>query len=307
MLEETLAFEPRGENEWEARGDKRGGFYAYDPAPEGRGIPGAGTVHHVAWATTMDEHEAWQQRVAEAGMRPTPVIDRFYFKSVYFREPNGILFELATLGPGFATDEDPEHLGERLSLPPAFEHLREQIEPEADAAAEPARVTLQRSSSGRPRASRRDRSSSCTGAAPTSTTSTRCSTRSTRSAGCYGVTPRGPLALPPGGAHWYRLGGIPTPEPETFWPSFDALAELLDGLPQPIVLGGFSQGTAMSWALGLGRGPAKRPLAIIALSGFMPERRRARARRLGPRRLSGGDRPRRARPGDPGRLGPRRS
>ena len=129
LLEETLAFEPRGENEWEARGDKRGGFYAYDPAPEGRGIPGAGTVHHVAWATNMDEHEAWQQRVAEAGMRPTPVIDRFYFKSIYFREPNGILFELATLGPGFATDEDPEHLGERLSLPPAFEHLREQIEP----------------------------------------------------------------------------------------------------------------------------------------------------------------------------------
>ena len=98
-------------------------------APEGRGIPGAGTVHHVAWATTIDDHEAWQQRVAEAGHRPTPVIDRFYFKSIYFREPNGILFELATLGPGFATDEDAEHLGERLSLPPDFEHLREQIEP----------------------------------------------------------------------------------------------------------------------------------------------------------------------------------
>ena len=129
LFEEALSFEPRGESEWEARGDKRGGFYAYDPAPEGRGIPGAGTVHHVAWATNVDEQEAWQQRVAEAGMRPTPVIDRFYFKSVYFREPNGILFELATLGPGFATDEDPEHLGERLSLPPAFEHLRQQIEP----------------------------------------------------------------------------------------------------------------------------------------------------------------------------------
>ena len=129
LLEDTLGFQSRGENEWEARGDKRGGFYAYDPAPEGRGIPGAGTVHHVAWATNMEEQEAWQRRVAEAGMRPTPVIDRFYFKSVYFREPNGILFELATLGPGFAADEDPEHLGERLSLPPAFEHLREQIEP----------------------------------------------------------------------------------------------------------------------------------------------------------------------------------
>jgi glyoxalase family protein len=128
LLAETLGFEPRGDA-WEARGEQRGGFYAYDPAPPGRGIPGAGTVHHVAWATHMDEHDAWQKRVAQAGMHPTPVIDRFYFKSIYFREPNGILFELATLGPGFATDEDPEHLGERLSLPPDFEHLREQIEP----------------------------------------------------------------------------------------------------------------------------------------------------------------------------------
>ena len=129
LLEETLGFQSRGDGVWEARGVKRGGFYAYDAAPEGRGIPGAGTVHHVAWATNMDEQDAWRQRVAEAGYRPTPVIDRFYFKSVYFREPNGILFELATLGPGFATDEDPEHLGERLSLPPDFEHLRERIEP----------------------------------------------------------------------------------------------------------------------------------------------------------------------------------
>jgi len=129
LLEDTLGFEPRGDYTWEARGDQRGGFYAYDAAPEGRGIPGAGTVHHVAWATHTEDHDAWRQRVAEAGHRPTPVIDRFYFKSIYFREPNGILFELATLGPGFAVDEDPEHLGERLSLPPDFEHLRERIEP----------------------------------------------------------------------------------------------------------------------------------------------------------------------------------
>jgi glyoxalase family protein len=129
LLEDTLGFEARGDDTWEARGSKRGGWYAYDPAPESAGVPGAGTVHHVAWATEMDDHDAWQQRVAEAGHRPTPVIDRFYFRSIYFREPNGVLFELATLGPGFATDEDPEHLGERLSLPPDFEHLREQIEP----------------------------------------------------------------------------------------------------------------------------------------------------------------------------------
>ena len=129
LLEETLGFRPDGDYRWEVRGEKRGGFYAYDAAPEGRGIPGAGTVHHVAFATEIDDQDAWQERVAEAGYHPTPVIDRFYFKSIYFREPNGILFELATRGPGFATDEDPEHLGERLSLPPDFEHLREQIEP----------------------------------------------------------------------------------------------------------------------------------------------------------------------------------
>ena len=85
-----------------------------------------------------------------------------------------------------------------------------------------------------------------------------------------GLTPGGPLALPPGGRHWYRLGGIPTPEAETFWPSFTALGELLDGLQQPIVLGGFSQGAVMSYALGLGRSPAQRPAALMPLSGFMP-------------------------------------
>ena len=85
-----------------------------------------------------------------------------------------------------------------------------------------------------------------------------------------GLTPGGPLALPPGGRHWYRLGGIPTPEPETFWPSFEALSELLDGLDGPVVLGGFSQGAVMSYALGLGRGPSKRAVALLPLSGFMP-------------------------------------
>jgi glyoxalase family protein len=129
LLEETLAFAPTGEAEWEIRGAARGGFYAYDSPPSERGLGGAGTVHHVAWASTMEDHEEWQRRVAGTGLRPTPVIDRFWFRSVYFREPSGVLFELATLGPGFAVDEDPEHLGEALILPPAFEHLRAQVEP----------------------------------------------------------------------------------------------------------------------------------------------------------------------------------
>jgi len=85
-----------------------------------------------------------------------------------------------------------------------------------------------------------------------------------------GLTPRGPLALPPGGRHWYRLAGIPTPDPDTFWPSFTELADLLDGLQKPLVLGGFSQGAVMSYALAFGRSPEKRPAALMPLSGFMP-------------------------------------
>jgi len=128
FLEEVLGFEPRGDDGWETRGQQRGGNYVYDEA-ESLGTPGAGTVHHVAFASLIDDHEGWEDRVAEAGAHPTPIIDRFYFRSIYFREPSGVLFEIATIGPGFATDEPKESLGERLSLPPAFEHLREQIEP----------------------------------------------------------------------------------------------------------------------------------------------------------------------------------
>jgi len=129
LLERTLGFEPKGDFTWDARGDSRGGLYSYDQPPAGREQPGAGTVHHVAWASTIEDHEAWLRAVTEAGLRPSPIIDRFWFRSIYFREPSGVLFELATLGPGFAVDEDVAHLGEKLVLPPAFEHLREQIEP----------------------------------------------------------------------------------------------------------------------------------------------------------------------------------
>jgi glyoxalase family protein len=128
FLEGTLEFDPQGEAAWEARGKQRGGYYRYDRSDE-RGVPGAGTVHHVAWASPTDEHEAWQKRVSESGASPTPVIDRFYFKSIYFREPSGVLFEIATIGPGFTVDEPLETLGERLSLPPDYEHLRERVEP----------------------------------------------------------------------------------------------------------------------------------------------------------------------------------
>jgi glyoxalase family protein len=128
FLEEALAFDVAGESAWEVRGEERGSFYVFDEPPAERGLSGAGTVHHVAWSSPLDEHEAWRERVAQAGGRPTPVIDRFYFRSIYFREPSGVLFEIATLGPGFIADEPLESLGEALSLPPAYEPLRERLE-----------------------------------------------------------------------------------------------------------------------------------------------------------------------------------
>ena len=123
----TLGFEPADDG-WELRGEQRGGLYAYDAPPAEAGQPGGGTVHHVAFASQMDDHEAWRDRAQKGGAHPTPVIDRFWFRSIYFREPSGVLFEIATMGPGFTTDEDADHLGESLVLPPRFEPMRDRIE-----------------------------------------------------------------------------------------------------------------------------------------------------------------------------------
>jgi glyoxalase family protein len=129
LLEEVMGFAGLGAGEWEARGDTRGGLYFYDEAPPERALQGSGTVHHVAWATYTEDQDAWEQHMRAAGVHATEVIDRYYFRSIYFREPSGVLFELATMGPGFTVDEPLEHLGEKLSLTPQFEHLRDSIEP----------------------------------------------------------------------------------------------------------------------------------------------------------------------------------
>jgi glyoxalase family protein len=83
----------------------------------------------VAYASPPEDHGAWRQAVISHGGRPTPVIDRYYFRSIYFREPSGVLFEIATIGPGFDVDEPLDRLGTKLSLTPQYEHLRDQIEP----------------------------------------------------------------------------------------------------------------------------------------------------------------------------------
>jgi glyoxalase family protein len=94
-----------------------------------RGAWGTGSVHHLAWRVTDDSHQLeTRERVLRGGGHPTPVIDRFWFKSVYFREPGGVLFELATDGPGFHVDEEMESLGESLVLPPWLEPNRDAIE-----------------------------------------------------------------------------------------------------------------------------------------------------------------------------------
>jgi glyoxalase family protein len=109
-------------------GEDRRAVYAYDPAPAERGLQGSGTVHHVAWASRDEDHAAWRAAAIEGGAHPTPIIDRTYFRSIYFREPNGVLFEVATLSPGFAVDEPADRLGTSLVLPPQHEHLRPQLE-----------------------------------------------------------------------------------------------------------------------------------------------------------------------------------
>ncbi len=88
---------------------------------------GAGGVHHVAFRTPDDEYDAWANRLGELGIPNSGPVDRFYFRSLYFREPNGVLFEIATDGPGFAVDEDPDRLGEEVALPPFLEPRRDEI------------------------------------------------------------------------------------------------------------------------------------------------------------------------------------
>jgi glyoxalase family protein len=137
FLEDVMGFRHHGEEDGWHRfvlpgGGGAGGGHLLDlrADPEGRrGEWGVGTVHHLAWTVDGPEHQvALREAVMASGRRPSEVIDRFWFESVYFTEPGGLLFELATAGPGFAIDEDREALGERLILPPWLEPSRDRIE-----------------------------------------------------------------------------------------------------------------------------------------------------------------------------------
>ncbi len=133
FLSNAMGFRHLGtENEWHRYGtdEKSGGYIDLRETPTAaRGAWGTGSIHHIAWRVDDEAHQfEVRKRVTEGGAQPTPVIDRFWFKSVYFREPGGVLFELATDGPGFAVDEDRAHLGESLVLPPWLESDRTAIE-----------------------------------------------------------------------------------------------------------------------------------------------------------------------------------
>lgn len=131
-LLETMGFEEtrseRDRTRYEAGGDLGYVVDALEDPQGRRGQPGAGTVHHVAFQVTEEEQSEWREILLERGLRPTEIIDRKWFKSVYARTDGGVLFEFATKSPGYAVDEDVDELGERLVLPEWLEDRRSEIE-----------------------------------------------------------------------------------------------------------------------------------------------------------------------------------
>lgn len=128
LLEGVMGARRVTDERWELRGEARGGEIVFDAPPPERGLSGAGTVHHVAWGTSAAEHPLWARRLREAGVAATGVIDRYYFHSIYFREPSGVLYEIADDRPGFTRDMPVAELGSRVILPSWLEPRRDEIE-----------------------------------------------------------------------------------------------------------------------------------------------------------------------------------
>jgi glyoxalase family protein len=128
LLEKVLSAIPVGDSAWELRGTRRGGRIEYEQAPVAPGRQSAGTVHHIAWGTTAYDHPHWLKILELTGVPNSGVIDRHYFHSIYFREPSGVLFEIADDQPGFTVDVPLEQLGSTVILPPRLEPHRKEIE-----------------------------------------------------------------------------------------------------------------------------------------------------------------------------------
>jgi glyoxalase family protein len=143
LLTEVLGFRVLADAvEYRLQGGSREALYRYDSPPLDPPVQGAGTVHHIAWAAADEDHPVWRERLVEERVYPTEIIDRRYFRSIYFREPSGVLFEIATLGPGFTADEPPERLGEALMLPSQHEPLRPRLEQKLTPIANPRTQTV---------------------------------------------------------------------------------------------------------------------------------------------------------------------
>jgi glyoxalase family protein len=145
LLVESLGFTRLADAvEYRLHGGAREALYHYDKPPLEPPLQGAGTVHHIAWASADDDHAGWRERVIGEYVYPTEIIDRRYFRSIYFREPGGVLFEIATLSPGFAIDEPVEHLGESFQLPPQHEQLRPLLEQKLTPITNPRAAPIER-------------------------------------------------------------------------------------------------------------------------------------------------------------------
>jgi glyoxalase family protein len=128
LLEKVMSAIPVGGSAWELRGKRRGGRIEYEHAPVAPGRQSAGTVHHIAWGTSAYDHPHWLKILELTGVPNSGVIDRHYFHSIYFREPSGVLFEIADDAPGFTVDVPLEQLGSTVILPPRLEPHRKDIE-----------------------------------------------------------------------------------------------------------------------------------------------------------------------------------
>jgi glyoxalase family protein len=137
LLTELMGAEQIADHTYELRTERRGATIAFEPPPELPGRQSGGTVHHIAWGTTAAEHPQWEAHLTGAGVPTSGIIDRHYFHSIYFREPSGILYEIADDAPGFTVDDPIEALGKRIILPPRFEPHREQIEAKLTPLADP--------------------------------------------------------------------------------------------------------------------------------------------------------------------------
>ena len=127
LLETLLGAERHGNDTFQIRGERRGASIIFEQGGE-RGLPGAGTIHHIAWFSTNEDHPKWLSKLEAAGVRTSGMVDRHYFHSIYFREPGGILYEIADDGPGFTRDLPLAELGTKVILPPWLEPRRAEIE-----------------------------------------------------------------------------------------------------------------------------------------------------------------------------------